>query len=54
VTAEGVESTAQRETLLSQGCDEAQGHLFSRALSAEEAAALLGTQDEHAARSEMH
>jgi diguanylate cyclase (GGDEF)-like protein len=54
VTAEGVESTAQRETLLSQGCDEAQGHLFSHALSAEEAAALLGTQDEHAARSEMH
>lgn len=41
VTAEGVETHAQRETLLELGVQEAQGWLFHRALSAEQMLALL-------------
>jgi len=37
VTAEGVEDAAQHRALLGEGCDEAQGFLFSAALDAEEA-----------------
>jgi diguanylate cyclase (GGDEF)-like protein len=40
VTAEGVEDAAQRAQLIRDGCDEAQGFLFSKALSAHEAQAL--------------
>jgi EAL domain-containing protein (putative c-di-GMP-specific phosphodiesterase class I) len=36
VVAEGVESEQQRDILISQGCDFAQGHLFSQALSSED------------------
>lgn len=32
--AEGVETEAQREFLAEQGCDEVQGYLFSRPVSA--------------------
>ena len=42
VTAEGVESQQQQKLLADQGCTIAQGYLFSRAVPAEEAAALLG------------
>jgi diguanylate cyclase (GGDEF)-like protein/PAS domain S-box-containing protein len=41
VIAEGVESEAQLAELTRLGCDYAQGHLFSRALPAEEVTALL-------------
>ncbi|WP_131872397.1 MULTISPECIES: EAL domain-containing protein [unclassified Bradyrhizobium] len=36
VTAEGVEQVHQAEVLLEQGCEQAQGYLFSRAVSAHE------------------
>ena len=41
VLAEGVETIAQRDLLLRQKCGEMQGYLFSRALPADEATALL-------------
>ena len=41
VVAEGVETRAQLELLAAQGCDFAQGYLFSRPLSAEAMTALL-------------
>lgn len=40
VVAEGVETTAQRDFLLQQGCDEFQGFLFSAAVDADTFAAL--------------
>ena len=40
ITAEGVETDAQRACLLEQGCHEFQGYLFSKPLPAEQAAAL--------------
>jgi diguanylate cyclase (GGDEF)-like protein len=36
VVAEGVETAAQRDILLAMGCDELQGHLYARAMAAEE------------------
>ena len=36
VIAEGVETAEQRDILIGLGCDEMQGHLFARAMSAEE------------------
>ena len=41
VTAEGVETEAQRVCLLQNGCDELQGYLFSKPLSETEAARFL-------------
>lgn len=39
--AEGVETEAQRQMLIEEGCDAMQGFLFSRALPANAFAALL-------------
>ena len=41
VTAEGVEDAQQQALLAEEGCDQAQGFLFSRAVPADEAMALL-------------
>ena len=40
-TAEGVETAAQLELIRTEGCDQAQGYLFSRPVPALEVAALL-------------
>ena len=45
VTAEGVETIAQRDSLRSFGCDSYQGFLFSRPIPAEQFARLLGGDD---------
>ena len=41
VTAEGVETEAQRDFLLQRDCDELQGYLFSAPVSASDCEALL-------------
>lgn len=41
VVAEGVETEAQQDFLLAEGCEGAQGYLYSRPLPADEAAAFL-------------
>ena len=41
VIAEGVETQAQLEFLERYGCDEVQGFIYSRALPADEAGALI-------------
>lgn len=41
ITAEGVETTAQRDFLVDIGCDQLQGYLFSHPLRHEEVAAVL-------------
>ena len=43
VVAEGVETLEEVEFLRSHQCDEAQGHYFSRLVSAEQFAVLLKT-----------
>jgi EAL domain-containing protein (putative c-di-GMP-specific phosphodiesterase class I) len=41
ITAEGVETDAQREQLRTLGCDRGQGHYFSRPLDASRAGAFI-------------
>jgi len=41
VVGEGIETEAQRQVLLEQGCDEMQGYLFSRPVPADDFAALV-------------
>jgi diguanylate cyclase (GGDEF)-like protein/PAS domain S-box-containing protein len=50
VTAEGVETAAQREALLAMGCTNAQGWLFGKAMPAEELAGRLAAQAAAAAQ----
>lgn len=40
ITAEGVETAAQLDLIVAEGCDEAQGYLFSRPVAAREALAM--------------
>jgi predicted signal transduction protein with EAL and GGDEF domain len=42
VTAEGVETEAQRKLLSEQGCEQGQGFLYSEAVNSDDALALLG------------
>lgn len=49
VVAEGVETAAQRDWLVRMGCDELQGYLFARPMSAS-ALGLWAMDDDHAAR----
>lgn len=49
VIAEGVETTAQCDTLRAMGCHEGQGWLFAPALRAEELEAWLAKADRPAA-----
>lgn len=51
VTAEGVETEAQQQMLRAQGCDEMQGYLLSRPLSAEDCEALLRARCQDQTRS---
>jgi len=44
VTAEGVETNEQRHFLSMAGCNQMQGHLFSRALPASQVSRLLGSR----------
>ena len=44
VTAEGVETTTQRDFLIQIGCDELQGFLLSKPLPADELSRLLGVE----------
>ena len=44
VTAEGVEREEQRDALIGEGCDQAQGYMFSPAIPAFEAKAMLTNQ----------
>jgi EAL domain-containing protein (putative c-di-GMP-specific phosphodiesterase class I) len=41
VTAEGIESEAQRELLISLGCETGQGYLLDKPMAAGEAEALI-------------
>jgi EAL domain-containing protein (putative c-di-GMP-specific phosphodiesterase class I) len=45
VIAEGVENETQMSFLRQHLCDEIQGHYFSKAVSAEEAASMLQSED---------
>jgi diguanylate cyclase (GGDEF)-like protein/PAS domain S-box-containing protein len=47
VVAEGVETQAQRDFLIEQGCDHFQGYLFSEPLPIGQLEAYLGTQAAH-------
>ncbi|MDB5469564.1 MAG: hypothetical protein JWR84_1124 [Caulobacter sp.] len=44
VVAEGVESTGQASALLAQGCDQGQGYLYGRAVSAADTAELFAVE----------
>jgi EAL domain-containing protein (putative c-di-GMP-specific phosphodiesterase class I) len=44
ITAEGIEDPEQRSILISEGCTQGQGFLFSAAVPAEQALALLETR----------
>jgi EAL domain-containing protein (putative c-di-GMP-specific phosphodiesterase class I) len=45
VTAEGVERPGQAQALMEQGCEQAQGFLYSKALSTSDALDLLQSRD---------
>lgn len=47
VVAEGVETIAQQDCLVEHGCDIIQGYLFSRPVSADQFAGMLGVSGEN-------
>jgi EAL domain-containing protein (putative c-di-GMP-specific phosphodiesterase class I) len=47
VVAEGVETQAQLDFLLQEGCDEVQGFLFSKPLSYDQFVAWISERDDH-------
>jgi len=53
IVAEGVETEEQRRILLEQGCDLAQGYLFSRPLPAEQFAVWLIRHSQEEAASNL-
>jgi len=54
VTAEGVEQPAQAEALLDQGCQQAQGYLYARAMSASDATNFIAANRKGAMGSFTH
>jgi len=48
VTAEGIETIEQMDHLRKEGCDEGQGYLFSRPVSASQVASLIGASRDEA------
>jgi len=46
VVAEGVETEAQRDQLVALGCDELQGHLFAKPMTAASLALWADTDDD--------
>ena len=44
VVAEGIETEAQRQVLMEQGCDAMQGYLFSRPVPADQLGPFLATR----------
>jgi len=53
VVAEGVETTAQRDALVALGCDELQGYLFARPMSATALALWADGDEAHASSAAM-
>ncbi len=53
VVAEGVETTAQRDALVALGCDELQGYLFAKPMSAAALALWADSDDAHAGSAAM-
>jgi EAL domain-containing protein (putative c-di-GMP-specific phosphodiesterase class I) len=54
VTAEGVEKPAQAVALLQEGCQQAQGYLYSRAMSANDAIDFIRKQEKDVAPTQAH
>ena len=54
VTAEGVEQSAQAAALLEQGCEQAQGYLYGRAMSAADAINFVAMHGAAAAETLVH
>ena len=54
VTAEGVEKPAQAVALQQEGCQQAQGYLYSRAMSANDAIDFIRKQEKDVAPTQAH
>jgi EAL domain-containing protein (putative c-di-GMP-specific phosphodiesterase class I) len=54
VTAEGVEKPAQAMALQQEGCQQAQGHLYSRAMSASDAIDFIRKNEKEVAPAQAH